>query len=63
MNKQDTRGRTLLHQAVVKGRVGIVYGLLKIESVNCNIVDKDLYTPLCLAMIKEEYEIASILLE
>lgn len=62
-NKQDNRKRTILHKAATTGHVGVVKGLLSIESINPNQLEKDQCTPLGLALRDDKDEIAHILLE
>ena len=62
-NKQDNRKRTILHRAATSGHVGVVKGLLWIENIDPNQLEKDQWTPLGLALRDENDEIAQILLE
>lgn len=62
-NKQDNRKRTILHRAATSGHIGVVKGLLSIESIDPNQLEKDQCTPLGLALREEKEEIAHILLE
>jgi ankyrin repeat protein len=40
-NKQDNRKRTILHRAAASGHIGVVRGLLNIQSINPNQLEKD----------------------
>lgn len=40
-NKQDNRKRTILHRAATAGHIGVVKGLLSIESIDPNQLEKD----------------------
>lgn len=62
-NKQDNRKRTILHRAAAAGHIGVVKGLLSIESVNPNQLEKDQCTPLGLALRDDHEKIAHILIE
>ena len=62
-NKQDNRKRTILHRAATAGHIGVVKGLLSIESIDPNQLEKDQCTPLGLALRDDNEEIAHILLE
>jgi hypothetical protein len=62
-NKQDNRRRTILHRAATDGHVGVVKGLISIEDINPNLLEKDQWTPLGLALRDEREEVAKILLE
>lgn len=62
-NKQDNRKRTNLHRAAATGHIGVVKGLLNIESINPNKLEKDQCTPLGLALRDDKEEVAHILLE
>ena len=50
VNSVDSRKRTLLHIASIRGDVGVVKGLLAIESLNVNYLDQDGFSPLGLAI-------------
>ncbi|CAI2380410.1 unnamed protein product [Moneuplotes crassus] len=62
-NRQDNRKRTILHRAATAGHVGVVKGLLNIESIDPNKLEKDQCTPLGLALRDDHEEIANILIE
>ena len=62
-NKQDNRKRTILHRASAKGHIGVVKGLLNIESIDPNTLEKDQCTPLGLALRDEQDDVASVLLD
>lgn len=62
-NKQDNRKRTILHRAAAAGHVGVVKGLLSIETIDPNLLEKDQCTPLGLALRDDKEEVAHILLE
>lgn len=62
-NKQDNRKRTILHRAATAGHIGVVKGLLSIDSIDPNQLEKDQCTPLGLALRDDNEEIAHILLE
>ena len=62
-NKQDNRKRTILHRAATAGHIGVVKGLLSIESIDPNQLEKDQWTALGLALRDDNEEIAHILLE
>ena len=62
-NKQDNRKRTILHRAAATGHKGVVKGLLSIEFIDPNILEKDQCTPLGLALRDEKEDVAHILLE
>lgn len=57
----DNRMRTPLHNAAVKGDVGVVEGLL-LGKANPNTLDKDNCTPLCLAIREDRFDAAVILI-
>jgi len=63
VNYIDNRLRTPLHNCAAKGDIGILKGLLGNKNVNPNILDKDLCTPLCLAIREEKFEVAKLLIE
>lgn len=62
-NKQDNRKRTILHRAATAGHIGVVEGLLSIDSINPNQLEKDQCTPLGLALRDDHEEIAHVLIE
>ena len=62
-NKQDNRKRTILHRAATAGHIGVVKGLLSINSIDPNKLEKDQWTPLGLALRDDHEEIAHILIE
>jgi hypothetical protein len=41
LNKHDNRKRTILHRAATAGHVGVVKGLLSIENIDPNLLEKD----------------------
>jgi len=57
----DNRLRTPLHNACVKGDVGVVEGLL-LGKANPNTLDKDNCTPLCLAIREDKFDAAVLLI-
>lgn len=57
----DNRMRTPLHNASVKGDVGVVEGLL-LGKANPNTLDKDNCTPLCLAIREDKFDAAVLLI-
>jgi ankyrin repeat protein len=57
----DNRMRTPLHNAAVKGDVGVVEGLL-LGKANPNTLDKDNCTPLCLSIREDKFDTAVILI-
>ena len=61
VNWQDERGRTPLHSAVMKGDSTIVELLLS-SNTDINILDKDSYSPLGLALRDEKTNITHTLL-
>lgn len=62
-NRRDNRKRTILHRAATAGHIGVVRGLLNIENINPNKLEKDQCTPLGLALRDDHEEIANILIE
>lgn len=63
VNFVDNRLRTPMHHCAVKGDIGVMKGLLANRNVDPNILDKDLCTPLCLAIREEKFEVAKILIQ
>lgn len=57
----DNRMRTPLHNAAVKGDIGVVEGLL-LGKASPNTLDKDNCTPLCLAIREDRFDAAIILI-
>lgn len=57
----DNRMRTPIHNAAVKGDLGVVEGLL-LGKANPNTLDKDNCTPLCLAIREDKFDTAVILI-
>jgi ankyrin repeat protein len=57
----DNRMRTPLHNACVKGDLGVVEGLL-LGKANPNTLDKDSCTPLCLAIREDRFDAAALLI-
>ena len=55
VNHIDNRLRTPLHNAAAKGDVGVLEGLMGCKDTDCNILDKDSCTPLCLAIREENF--------
>jgi len=53
--------RTPIHNAAVKGDMGVVEGLL-LGNANPNTLDKDNCTPLCLAIREDKFDTAVILI-
>lgn len=62
INSIDNRLRTPLHNAAVKGDVGVLEGLL-LGKADPNILDKDNCTPLCLAIREENFDAAVVLID
>ena len=61
MDHVDNRMRTPLHNAAIKGDVGVVEGLL-LGKANPNTLDKDNCTPLCLAIREDRFDTALLLI-
>ena len=61
VNHVDNRMRTPIHNAAVKGDMGVVEGLL-LGKANPNTLDKDNCTPLCLAIREDKFDTAVILI-
>ena len=61
VNHVDNRMRTPMHNAAVKGDMGVVEGLL-LGKANPNTLDKDNCTPLCLAIREDKFDTAVILI-
>jgi len=59
---KDDRGRTLFHNAVLRGESTIVKLLVE-EGADPNILDKDKFSPLGLALREENYKAAYKLLK
>ncbi|CAI2380891.1 unnamed protein product [Moneuplotes crassus] len=62
-NRRDNRKRTILHRAATAGHIGVIRGLLNIENIDPNKLEKDQCTPLGLALRDDHEEIANILIE
>ncbi|KAK8823463.1 hypothetical protein WA577_002383 [Blastocystis sp. JDR] len=62
INKQDSNGRTLLHWACDRGSLPIVEKLLE-HGCDVHIKDQDEMTALDNALVCEQYEIATLLLQ
>ena len=62
IDRLDHKSRTTLHISVQEGDCGVIEGLIRAKC-DINALDKDNYTPLCLALRDDNLAAAKVLLD